>query len=94
MLEKPKKRKKNKRPNWNKELWDKVYERDNFRCQMPNCMTPHQLDYPHHIKYRSQGGEDIEENLITLCITCHALVHSSKKKYKPILEEIIRVKYN
>ena len=25
----------------------------------------------HHIKYRSQGGDDIRENLIRLCMRCH-----------------------
>jgi 5-methylcytosine-specific restriction endonuclease McrA len=29
----------------------------------------------HHRKFRSHSGADSEENLITLCATCHARVH-------------------
>lgn len=25
----------------------------------------------HHIKYKSQGGDDIRENLVRLCVNCH-----------------------
>ncbi len=30
----------------------------------------------HHVKRRSQGGDDSEENLQWLCAWCHAEVHS------------------
>ncbi|MEM3453203.1 MAG: HNH endonuclease [Candidatus Hadarchaeum sp.] len=33
---------------------------------------------PHHIRYRSQGGSDIPENLIQLCFNCHRAVHDGK----------------
>lgn len=33
---------------------------------------------PHHIRYRSQGGSDIPENLIQLCFDCHRGVHDGK----------------
>ena len=29
----------------------------------------------HHKEFRSQGGDDSEENLITLCAACHSLLH-------------------
>lgn len=29
----------------------------------------------HHIKYRSQSGDDIRENLIRLCYQCHYGIH-------------------
>jgi len=29
----------------------------------------------HHREFRSHSGSDAEENLITLCTTCHATVH-------------------
>jgi len=32
----------------------------------------------HHIKYRSQGGDDIKENLIRLCKKCHNDIHNAK----------------
>jgi 5-methylcytosine-specific restriction endonuclease McrA len=29
----------------------------------------------HHRQFRTHSGADSEENLITLCATCHATVH-------------------
>ena len=29
----------------------------------------------HHRKFRSQSGDDSEENLVTLCAKCHASIH-------------------
>ena len=51
-----------------------VLHRDNYTCQCcgkKNC----RLDV-HHIKFRSNGGTDDEENLITLCEDCHKGVHA------------------
>jgi predicted HNH restriction endonuclease len=31
----------------------------------------------HHKQFRSQSGDDSNENLITLCAACHAGVHRS-----------------
>ena len=33
----------------------------------------------HHKEFRSQGGDDSEANLITLCVACHSLVHRGAK---------------
>ena len=50
----------------------KVYERDNYRCRFCNySMGLH----PHHIKYKSAGGSDTLDNLVTLCWICHRAVH-------------------
>ena len=32
----------------------------------------------HHIRYRSQGGSDIRENLIRLCMYCHRGIHDAR----------------
>ena len=48
--------------------------RDNYTCQCcgkRNCRLE-----VHHIKFRSNGGTDDEENLITLCKECHDGVHA------------------
>lgn len=58
-----------------RELMESVVERDNWTCQNPNCNSGHPIDPPHHIKYRGQGGSDVEENLITLCTQCHYRIH-------------------
>ena len=55
-----------------------VLNRDNYTCQ--NCKGKHKdskLEV-HHIVFRSQGGSDEENNLITLCHTCHKDLHSGK----------------
>lgn len=55
-----------------KALLRTVYERDGWRCRI--CKRRDGLS-AHHIKFRSQGGDDAESNLITLCTACHKAVH-------------------
>ena len=50
-----------------------ILHRDNYTCQCcgkKNCRLE-----VHHIKFKSNGGTDDEENLITLCEDCHKGVH-------------------
>lgn len=47
----------------------------------------------HHVKYRSEGGPDVEENLIFLCNGCHGRAHSSKEAFQPLLELYLWVAY-
>jgi hypothetical protein len=52
-----------------------VLHRDGYTCQCcgkKNCRLE-----VHHIKFRSNGGTDDENNLITLCEGCHKKVHDS-----------------
>jgi len=55
-------------------LREQVLRRDGWRCQ--SCGTMSNLEV-HHQQFRSHSGDDSEENLITLCAACHALVHRS-----------------
>ena len=32
----------------------------------------------HHVRYRSQGGDDVESNLIWLCRSCHDGIHNGR----------------
>lgn len=57
------------------ELIMEVLERDNYKCQNPDCPGGWSLDNPHHIKFKSQGGNDTAENLTTLCLFCHKKAH-------------------
>lgn len=52
-----------------------VLNRDGYRCQI--CGRGNTGLEVHHIVYRSQGGTDDENNLITLCKDCHSKVHNS-----------------
>jgi 5-methylcytosine-specific restriction endonuclease McrA len=56
------------------ELRKRALQRDHWRCQF--CGSMRNLEV-HHQQYRSQSGEDSEENLITLCTTCHSSAHNS-----------------
>ncbi len=58
-------------------LRERVLQRDGWRCQ--RCGCPGEL-HVHHIHPRSQLGDDAEHNLITLCATCHRLMHSEEEK--------------
>ncbi len=53
-------------------LRQQVLRRDSWRCQW--CGTMSNLEV-HHRQFRSHAGNDSEENLITMCSTCHASVH-------------------
>jgi 5-methylcytosine-specific restriction endonuclease McrA len=53
-----------------------VLDRDSYKCQIcgkKNC----QLEV-HHKVFRSNGGSDEHENLITLCHECHDKIHKGK----------------
>jgi 5-methylcytosine-specific restriction endonuclease McrA len=43
------------------------------RCQL--CGSMQQLEV-HHRVFRSHGGKDAEENLVTLCHSCHSALHN------------------
>lgn len=58
-----------------------VLRRDGYRCQQ--CNWSHEEWNPsdtrhlelHHIKHHAKGGENVRENLKTLCTVCHDKVH-------------------
>ena len=59
-----------------------ILNRDNYTCQ--HCKGKHKdskLEV-HHIVFRSKGGSDEQDNLITLCKTCHDNLHKGKIKLK------------
>jgi len=50
----------------------RVLRRDGWRCQSCGAMSNLEV---HHKQFRSHSGHDSEENLITLCVSCHAQMH-------------------
>ena len=54
------------------QLRRQVLRRDGWKCQ--SCGTVSNLEV-HHKEFRSQSGEDTEQNLIALCTACHAQTH-------------------
>jgi 5-methylcytosine-specific restriction endonuclease McrA len=68
-----------------------VLARDGNRCRC--CSTNGGL-HVHHVDYRSQGGLDVEHNLITLCFSCHEMVHSDKRRFQPLLRGVVWLTYS
>ena len=49
--------------------------RDGFTCSAPGCTAKCKL-HAHHVVFRSQGGDNSDENEVILCMACHLrLVH-------------------
>lgn len=46
-----------------------VFARDNYTCQV--CKKKNQILHTHHLLYKSKGGTDRADNLITVCSNCH-----------------------
>lgn len=67
-----------------------VRERDFHRCRW--CGN-HRGCQSHHIAYRSECGADAPWNLVTLCAACHALAHTNKRLYKPLLQTTMWLEY-
>ena len=76
-----------KRKTVSKKTYNEVYERDKGVCRICGC----NLIELHHIIYRSESKALIDEpsNCIMLCNKHHKLVHSNKKKYQPMLLEML-----
>jgi len=56
-----------------RKLLTRVYDRDGWKCR--HCNFRGNL-HAHHVVYRSLGGEDALNNLITLCNSCHSGHHN------------------
>lgn len=67
-----------------------VYLRDRHRCRYCGATAPVEL---HHITYRSEGVDHSPHNLVTLCPTHHALMHTDKRRWQPVLRAYIWMAY-
>ena len=56
-------------------------------CGKKNCYTN-----THHIKSKGSGGDDIEDNLIELCGSCHRKVHDGIISKEELLKIVKRRK--
>jgi 5-methylcytosine-specific restriction endonuclease McrA len=57
-----------------------ILERDNYQCV--RCGSYHLEAVPHHVIYRSQGGEGIKRNGVSICLSCHREAHKLKEVRK------------
>jgi 5-methylcytosine-specific restriction endonuclease McrA len=65
-----------------------VFRRDDYACTICgwkhadwNRSDPRHLEL-HHKKEHARGGENTEENLVTLCTVCHDRVHAEQNEKK------------
>ena len=81
---------KSKNKNFTEKVKQQIFTRDNYRCI--RCGTMSNLEsVPHHIIYKSQGGNGDLNNGATVCKTCHILAHSEASIRKWF--EDYRIKY-
>ena len=71
-------------------VYETTLELYNHCCAL--CGKP----YPqcHHKRYGDCGRKTYIGNVIPLCENCHRLVHTNKRKYQPMLIEMIERKLN
>lgn len=76
-----------KRITVTKETYDKVIERDGYKCRLCGATQNLQL---HHIYGRGKDLTNDINNCIMLCRHCHLeVVHKNQKKYRPLLKKLL-----
>lgn len=75
--------------DWTEDLKKFIRNRDNNRCQFPECEHKNFVQCVHHIDGNKLNCQP--SNLITLCKKCHQKIHVSSKKeeYDNMLKEQI-----
>lgn len=75
-----------------KKVKDIVWERDGCRCII--CNSYQAMPNSHYIR-RSQGGLGIEENIVTMCMSCHREYDqgTGRKPMETYIENYLKSKY-
>lgn len=70
----------------------RVWERDGHQCIL--CGSIYAMPNAHYIS-RSQGGLGIEQNIVTLCLSCHDLYDNSchRKQLRQEIKDYLMQKY-
>ncbi len=73
----------------------KIFERDKFLCQMPDCDKTERYLHAHHIKTFSKNPDWRTEifNGLTLCKKCHNKTKWKEEKFENMFLEIIKARY-
>lgn len=68
--------------DWDANLREYILYRDNHTCQWckKNSFKDKVILETHHIQFRSRGGSNRANNLITLCVKCHKKFHKTEKE--------------
>jgi 5-methylcytosine-specific restriction endonuclease McrA len=66
------------RGEFSKKTIDEILERDDHKCV--SCHRSTMIEsIPHHVIFKSQGGEGIKRNGVTICRYCHDWAHGKRK---------------
>ena len=68
-----------------KQVYQKTFDLFNGQCAICGSNQIHM----HHIRYGACGRKTYMGNVIPLCKAHHMEVHSNKKKWQPVLIEMI-----
>jgi 5-methylcytosine-specific restriction endonuclease McrA len=69
-----------------------VLDRDKYSCQKCKSKTKNQHLHVHHIIFKSNGGTDSPDNLVTLCESCHKKIHLLKNGQAQKESKLLRTK--
>lgn len=59
-----------------------VLNRDNYKCLSGRKINHSKELHVHHIIFKSKGGTNMPDNLLTLCKTCHSDLHAGEFEIK------------
>jgi 5-methylcytosine-specific restriction endonuclease McrA len=76
-------------PDFNNKLKRKIKIRDNYTCLI--CGKETQKLAVHHINYDKLNSN--EQNLISLCYSCHSKTNSNREHWIKFFESIMNEKY-
>jgi hypothetical protein len=73
-------------PEFSKRIKRKIKTRDNYTCQACLCaFHSERLDVHHKDKDKNHN---VDDNLVTLCKSCHKAVHGKENKTNRVIEEL------
>jgi len=75
-------------PDFNKELKNKIALRDSEVCQLCGIITVNKLSHIHHIDYNKKNTQ--EDNLISLCHSCHSKTNHRREYFIKLFEWIVK----
>ena len=77
---------------WTPWLKEEIKERDNFRCQNPDCSHKSNNLIVHHINYNKKNCS--VDNLITLCNSCNGRANINREYWQEFYNNIINKEVN
>ena len=70
------------------DLKEFIKQRDNYKCQNPDCRKSSNKLVPHHIDYNKKNCE--LNNLITLCTSCNSKANFNRERWKTYYKMLIK----